>query len=78
MEGSEEIRKWAFYSQRMGGLQLTGMHSEMEGEKIIWLDAAHNGLEVKSTYYILRWEALIRDGKIQSLTVMPRFAPDRK
>jgi hypothetical protein len=78
MEGSEEIRNWVFYSQRMAGLRLTAVYTETEGEKVIWLDTAYNGPEGNSRYYLLRWEALTRNGKIQSLTVMPHFRSDRK
>ena len=78
IDGKEEIRNWMLYSQRMAGLRLTQLKSEMDGEKVIWLDTAHNGLEVERRFYILRWEALTRDGKIQSLAAMPRYMPDLK
>ena len=78
IQGKEQIRNWVLHSQRMADLRLTEVHSEIEGEKIIWLDTAHNGPEAKSRYYILRWEALIQDGKIQSLVAMPRYMPDVK
>jgi hypothetical protein len=78
IEGKEDIRNWILYSQRMVGLRLALFHSEQDQENIIWLDKAHNGPEVQNRYYILRWEALIRDGKIQSLAAMPRYWPDLK
>ncbi len=78
IEGRKDIRSWILYSQRMTGLRLTLFHSEQNEENIIWLDKAHNGSEVQNRYYILRWEALIRDGKIQSLAAMPRYWPDLK
>jgi ketosteroid isomerase-like protein len=78
IEGKELIRDWALHSQRMTGLRLTLFHSEQNEENIIWLDKAHNGSEVQNRYYILRWEAIIRDGKIQSLAAMPRYWPDLK
>ena len=78
IEGKELIRDWALHSERMAGLRLTLFHSEQNEENIIWLDKAHNGSEVQNRYYILRWEALIRDGKIQSLAAMPRYWPDQK
>jgi SnoaL-like domain len=78
IEGRRDIRSWILYSQRMTGLRLTLFHSEQNEENIIWLDKAHNGSEVQNRYYILRWEALIRDGKIQSLAAMPRYWPDLK
>jgi len=78
IEGKELIRDWALHSQRMAGLRLTLFHSEQNEENIIWLDRAHNEPEVQNRYYILRWEALIRDGKIQSLAAMPRYWPDLK
>jgi len=78
IEGRKDIRSWILYSQRMTGLRLTLFHSEQNEENIIWLDKAHNGSEIQNRYYILRWEALIRDGKIQSLAAMPRYWPDQK
>ena len=78
IEGRKDIRNWILYSQRMTGLRLTLFHSEQNEENIIWLDKAHNGSEVQNRYYILRWEGLIRDGKIQSLAAMPRYMPDLK
>jgi len=78
IEGMELIRDWALHSQRMSGLRLTLFHSEQNEENIIWLDKAYNGSEVQNRYYILRWEAIIRDGKIQSLAAMPRYWPDQK
>lgn len=76
--GIDEIRNWALYSQRMDGLRLTTIRSEIDGEKVIWLDSAYNGPELENRYYILRWEAIIREGKIQSLVVTPRYMPDLK
>ena len=76
--GIDEIRNWALSSQRMDGLRLTTIHSEIDGEKVIWLDTAHNGSELEDRYYILRWEAAIREGKIQSLDVTSRYMPDLK
>ena len=32
--GKEEIRNWVLYSQRMAGLRLTMLHSEMHGDKV--------------------------------------------
>jgi len=78
IDGKELIRDWALHSERMSGLRLTLFHSEQNEENIIWLDKAHNEPEVQNRYYILRWEALIRDGKIQSLAAMPRYWPDQK
>ena len=71
IEGRDEIRNWVLYSQRMAGLRLTKLNSEMDGEKVIWLDIAHDGPEVEYRLYILRWEALIQEGKIQSLAAIP-------
>ncbi|MFT3893120.1 MAG: hypothetical protein QM730_15935 [Anaerolineales bacterium] len=50
----------------------------MDGEKLVWLDTAYNGVEAQSRWYILRWEAVIEEGKIRSLVVMPRYMPDLK
>ena len=78
IEGKELIRDWALNSQRMTGLRLTLLNSEMDGETITWLDTAHNGVEVEQFPYIMKWEATIREGKIQSLAAMPRYWPDQK
>ena len=76
--GRDEIRTWLMCSQRMAGLHLTMLHSEINGEYVIWFDTAHHGPEVEHVLYILRWEAVIRDGEIQSLAAMPRYRPDLK
>lgn len=78
IEGQEEIRNWILCSERMAGLRLTLVHSEQNEENIIWLDTAHNEPEVQNRYYILRWEATIREGEIQSLAAMPKYRPDLK
>ena len=78
IEGQEEIRNWILCSERMAGLRLTLFHSEQNEENIIWLDTAHNEPEVQNRYYIFRWEATIREGKIQSLAAMPKYRPDLK
>jgi hypothetical protein len=71
IQGRDEIRNWVLYSPRMAGLRLTKLNSAMDGEKVIWLDIAHDGPKVEYRLYILRWEALIQDGKIHSLTAIP-------
>jgi hypothetical protein len=78
INGTYQIRNWMLDSKRMAGLHLKMFHSEMDGEKLIWLDKAHNEPEGQSRYYILRWEAVIAEGKIQSLVVVPRYMPDLK
>lgn len=78
INGKSQIQNWVLYSKRMAGLHLKMFHSEMDGEKLIWLDTAYNGPEGQNRYYILRWEAVIIEGKIQSLVVMPRYMPDLK
>jgi len=78
IEGAELIRDWALHSQRMSGLRLTLLNSETDGEKITWLDTAHNGPEAGHRLYLMQWEATIREGKIQSLAAMPRYWPDQK
>ena len=78
IEGKELIRDWALHSQRMAGLRLTMLKSELDGEKVIWLDEAHEDQERGHGSYLLKWEAIIRDGKIQSLAAMPRYWPDQK
>ena len=74
----DQIRNWVLNSDQMAGLHLKMVHSETSGEKFIWLDTAYNGPEGESRYYILRWEAVIMEGKIQSLMVIPRYMPDLK
>jgi hypothetical protein len=78
IESKELIRDWAIHSQRMAGLRLTMLKSELDGEKVIWLDEAHKDQETGHGSYLLKWEAIIRDGKIQSLAAMPRYWPDLK
>jgi len=78
IEGRKDIRNWVLHSQRMAGLRLTMLNSEIDGEKITWLDTAHNGPEVEHGLYLMHWEATIREGKIQSLAAMPRYWPDQK
>lgn len=78
IQGREQIRDWVLHSQRMVGLHLSMMKSETDGDKVVWLDTAYNGPELENKFYILRWEALILDSKIQTLTVTPWYAPDLK
>jgi hypothetical protein len=61
---------WVLYSQRMAGLRLRKLNSAMNGEKISWLDIAHDGPKIQYQLYLLRWEALIQDGKIYYLTAI--------
>ena len=70
IQGKDEIRNWLLYSQRMAGLRLTKLNSAMNGEKVSWLDIAHDGPNVEYRLYVLRWEALIQEGKIHSLTAI--------
>jgi len=69
-QGKDEIRNWLLYSQRMAGLRLTKLNTAMDGEKVTWLDIAHDGPNVEYRLYVLRWEALIREGKIHSLSAI--------
>ena len=70
IQGKDEIRNWVLYSQRMAGLRLRKLNSAMNGEKVSWLDIAHDGPNVEYRLYVLRWEALIQEGKIHSLTAI--------
>ena len=70
IQGKDEIRSWVLYSQRMAGLRLRKLNSAMNGEKISWLDIAHDGPKIQYQLYLLRWEALIQDGKIHYLTAI--------
>ena len=70
IQGKDEIRNWLLYSQRMAGLRLTKLNSAMNEEKVSWLDIAHDGPNVEYRLYVLRWEALIQEGKIHSLTAI--------
>jgi limonene-1,2-epoxide hydrolase len=76
VQGKEELRDWVLHSQRMAGLRLTMLHSQVAGEKIFWNDTAHNGPEVQHSSYILRWMAVIQKGRIKSLTVSFLSMPD--
>lgn len=78
IDGRDQIRNWVLSSERMAGLHLKMVHAERQGEKLIWLDSAYNGPEGEGRYYILRWEAVLAAGKIQSLVVMPRVLPGLK
>lgn len=78
INGRDEIRNWILHSDRMAGLHLRMFHTKTDGETIIWLDEAKNELEGQSRYYILQWEAVTVDGKIQSLVIKPRYMPDLK
>ena len=71
IQGRDEIRNWLLYSQRMAGLRLTKLNSAMDGEQVSWLDIAHDGPNIEYRLYVLRWEALIREGKIHSLSAIP-------
>jgi hypothetical protein len=59
VRGRDQIRKWILYSQRMAGLHLTLIHSQVAGEKVFWHDLAHGGPEIESISYVLRWMAVI-------------------
>jgi limonene-1,2-epoxide hydrolase len=78
IHGRDEIRDWALHSQRMAGLHLRLIHSQMVGEKVFWNDLAHNGPEVQHLSYILRWMAIIQKGKIKSIMVSLMPIPDGK
>ena len=70
IQGKDEIRNWVLYSQRMAGLRLRKLNSAVNGETISWLDIAHDGPKIQYQLYLLRWEALIQDGKIHYLTAI--------
>ena len=78
IQGKEQIRNWVLHSQRMVGLRLKLIHSQVTGGKILWQDIAHNGPEVEHRIYLLRWMAIVQKGKIQSLTVSLLPMPDGK
>ena len=78
IEGKADIRNWILNSQRMAGLRLTMLSVEMDMDELIWLDTAYNRPEMEHGPYLMRWEATIREGKIQSLAAMPRYRPDLK
>ena len=78
IEGREEIRNWVLDSQRMAGLRLTMLHSEIHRDKVTWIDTAHNEPEVEDRVSLLRWTAVIQNGKIKSLAVSLLPMPDGK
>lgn len=72
IQGKDEIRNWLLYSQRTAGLRLTKINSARNGEKVSWLDIAYDGPSVEYRLYVLLWEALLREGKIHSLSAVSR------
>ena len=78
IDGTEEIRNWALHSQRMAGLRLLLIHSQVTGEIVFWHDLAHNGPEIEPISHILRWMAVIQEGKIKTLMVSLLPMPDGK
>ena len=51
---------------------------QVDGEKVFWYDLVHNDPGSGYGPYILRWNAVIQNGKIQSLVVQPLPMPDGK
>lgn len=51
---------------------------QVDGEKVVWYDLIHNDPGSEYSPRVLRWNAVIQDGKIQSLTVRPLPMPDKK
>ena len=70
LQGRDEIRNWVLYSRRMAGLRLRQLNSAMNGKKVSWLDIANDGPKIQYQLYLLRWEAVIQDGKIYYLTAI--------
>jgi hypothetical protein len=70
VQGKDEIRNWVLYSQSMTGLRLRKLNSAMNGEKVSWLDIAHDGPKIQHQLYLLRWEALTQDGKVHYLSAI--------
>ena len=77
-EGKDAIRYWFLHSERMAGLQLRMIDSQVAGEKVFWYDLAENRSDVHHTSYILRWMAIVQNSKIKSLTVSLLPMPDGK
>jgi len=78
IKGKEHIRTWVLNSERMAGLHLKLIHTQVTDEKVFWYDIAHNGPEIGHSAYLLRWIAVVQQGKIQSLTVSLLPMPDGK
>ena len=78
IEGMDAIRDWSKYSSQMSGLQLELVKSETNGDTLTWFDLAHHAPEIEDSKYIVQWEAILHEGKVQSLSVMPRYWPDLK
>lgn len=66
LHGRDEIRKWV--EQLQPGRTI---HSEAVGETVYWRDISGSGMT-------LEWKAVVREGRIQSLTLWRLPAPDRK
>jgi hypothetical protein len=66
LHGRDEIRKWVELLQPGRTI-----HSEAVGETVYWRDIA-------GSVMILEWTAVIREGRINSLTLWQLPAPDRK
>lgn len=78
IRGRDEIQNWVLHSQRMDGLHLKMIHSQVTGEKIFWNDIANNRLEGSGKSYILRWVAVTQKDKIKTLSVSLVLMPDGK
>ena len=77
-EGKDQIRNWVQSSQMETGIRLEMIHSQASDEKVFWHDMLYNISEEKYVPNILKWEAVIQEGKIKSLTLALLPMPDGK
>ena len=59
-------------------VQLEMINFQVDGEKVFWYDLVHNDPGSGYGPYILRWNAVIQNGEIKSLTAQPMLIPDGK
>lgn len=78
IQGEEEVQDWILHSPRMTELQLSLVRSEAHDNRITWTDIAHDGTDAEGRAFLLRWVAVMEDGKIHSLSVSLLPMPDGK
>ena len=77
-KGMEQIRDWGQHLHMPAALHLEMISFQVNGEKVYWSDLAHDKAGSGNDFHILRWNAVIQDGKIKSLVVRLLLMPDGK
>ena len=77
-EGMEQIRGWVEYLHIPAALHLEMIDFQVSGENVFWSDLAHNPAGSGNSLDILKWKAVIQNGRIKSLVVGPLPMPDGK